>query len=671
MRWHAPLPGVSRSRDSGRHDGPCRDRRDARLRHVAARPVALVARRATRPPSARAIHRPRLTGPLTEAAPAARGDLVAPAGYGKTTLLYDWAEHDERPFAWVTLDREDNDPACLRASVAVAAESVAPQRGTGRFVLVLDDLQALHAPAAHGRARGPARAACPHEVTLALASRDRRRRCPSRACARRAASPSSGRASWPWTPTRAAALLALRRGAARRRGRRAAAGRHRGLAGRARARGRRSASRARRLRRRPTAWSPSTCATRCCAELAPERLRLLLETSVLETLTGPLCDCVLERDGSAAALVELCRAERPAGPARPRRRALPPSPAAGGDAARRAAAPRPGARGRAAPPRRRLVPRRRRRRPRRPPRGARRRPRPAGELVWRATLAAVSRGAKQTAEAWLEPVHRRRARRHADARARLRGRRRSSPARAILPSTGCWPRPRSAPLRPRSRRASTWCARRSRATAWPRMRADAEQAHELAPEGSPGRAVACLLAGTAARLAGDEDAADAARGGRPSRRGQRARHPRALPDAARDPRARARGLGGSRRAGHTRARAGRAPRPRRLSRPPRSCSRCRRSCARTAGASRAPSATSPTRSPARAADRLRGLVRGRAVRRAGARGRPAQRRQRRPRAADRREPLDRAARRRGDARGVARGVVGPARRRRRAPRRRR
>ena len=39
------------------------------------------------------------------------------------------------------------------------------------------------------------------------------------------------------------------------------------------------------------------------------------------------------------------------------------------------------------------------------------------------------------------------------------------------------------------------------------MRADAEQAHELAPEGSPGRAVACLLAGTAARLAGDEDAA--------------------------------------------------------------------------------------------------------------------------------------------------------------------
>jgi LuxR family maltose regulon positive regulatory protein len=39
------------------------------------------------------------------------------------------------------------------------------------------------------------------------------------------------------------------------------------------------------------------------------------------------------------------------------------------------------------------------------------------------------------------------------------------------------------------------------------MRADAERGHDLAPEGSQGRARACLLAGTAAQLAGDDDAA--------------------------------------------------------------------------------------------------------------------------------------------------------------------
>ena len=30
--------------------------------------------------------------------------VVAPAGYGKTTLLAGWAEADPRPFAWVALD---------------------------------------------------------------------------------------------------------------------------------------------------------------------------------------------------------------------------------------------------------------------------------------------------------------------------------------------------------------------------------------------------------------------------------------------------------------------------------------------------------------------------------------------------------------------------------------
>jgi LuxR family maltose regulon positive regulatory protein len=47
--------------------------------------------------------------------------VSAPAGYGKTTLLALWREHDERPFAWVTLDAADNDPVALAASVLACA----------------------------------------------------------------------------------------------------------------------------------------------------------------------------------------------------------------------------------------------------------------------------------------------------------------------------------------------------------------------------------------------------------------------------------------------------------------------------------------------------------------------------------------------------------------------
>lgn len=50
--------------------------------------------------------------------------LTAAAGYGKTTVLRQWLEHDERPFAWVTVDESDNDPiACLRY-LAAAIDSV-------------------------------------------------------------------------------------------------------------------------------------------------------------------------------------------------------------------------------------------------------------------------------------------------------------------------------------------------------------------------------------------------------------------------------------------------------------------------------------------------------------------------------------------------------------------
>ena len=44
------------------------------------------------------------------------GDLmavVAPAGYGKTTLLSEWMVADGRPTAWLSLDAADNDAVLL------------------------------------------------------------------------------------------------------------------------------------------------------------------------------------------------------------------------------------------------------------------------------------------------------------------------------------------------------------------------------------------------------------------------------------------------------------------------------------------------------------------------------------------------------------------------------
>jgi LuxR family maltose regulon positive regulatory protein len=52
--------------------------------------------------------------------------VTAPLGYGKTTLLADWARTDERAFAWVSLDESDNDPVVFLAYVAEALDRIEP-----------------------------------------------------------------------------------------------------------------------------------------------------------------------------------------------------------------------------------------------------------------------------------------------------------------------------------------------------------------------------------------------------------------------------------------------------------------------------------------------------------------------------------------------------------------
>ena len=62
----------------------------------------------------------------------ARGDrrpivsVVAPPGYGKTTVLAQWAERNGQSFAWVSVDERDNDPKVLLTYVAEALNRVEP-----------------------------------------------------------------------------------------------------------------------------------------------------------------------------------------------------------------------------------------------------------------------------------------------------------------------------------------------------------------------------------------------------------------------------------------------------------------------------------------------------------------------------------------------------------------
>ena len=52
--------------------------------------------------------------------------VSAGPGWGKTTLLAQWATQSQRPFAWVSVDDHDNDPIVLLTYVATALDRVSP-----------------------------------------------------------------------------------------------------------------------------------------------------------------------------------------------------------------------------------------------------------------------------------------------------------------------------------------------------------------------------------------------------------------------------------------------------------------------------------------------------------------------------------------------------------------
>ncbi len=73
------------------------------------------------------VPRPRLAGPLDEG----RGLVLvcAPAGYGKTVLLADWVASGRGPVAWLSLDAGDNDPARFWRHAVAALDRVRPGVG--------------------------------------------------------------------------------------------------------------------------------------------------------------------------------------------------------------------------------------------------------------------------------------------------------------------------------------------------------------------------------------------------------------------------------------------------------------------------------------------------------------------------------------------------------------
>lgn len=72
------------------------------------------------------VHRTALVNRFRVARSRQLMTVCGGAGYGKTTLLAQWATRDGRPFAWVSIDERDNDAIVLLRHVAAALDTIAP-----------------------------------------------------------------------------------------------------------------------------------------------------------------------------------------------------------------------------------------------------------------------------------------------------------------------------------------------------------------------------------------------------------------------------------------------------------------------------------------------------------------------------------------------------------------
>ena len=126
------------------------------------------------------VPRPRLAEALDEGLSRGLVLVCAPAGYGKTVLLADWVRRGRRPVGWLSLDGGDNDPARFWRHAVAALDRACPgigqrvgallgppappsfdplvtalvneladQRGADEVLLVLDDYHVIGSPPVH------------------------------------------------------------------------------------------------------------------------------------------------------------------------------------------------------------------------------------------------------------------------------------------------------------------------------------------------------------------------------------------------------------------------------------------------------------------------------------------------------------------------------------------
>jgi LuxR family maltose regulon positive regulatory protein len=98
----------------------------------------------TPPPRPNLVERPRLIARLNEGLHLGHKLTLisAPAGFGKTTLLSEWVTESERPVAWLSLDEGDNDPAQFLTYLVTALQRAEADLGQG----LLDALRAPQRP---------------------------------------------------------------------------------------------------------------------------------------------------------------------------------------------------------------------------------------------------------------------------------------------------------------------------------------------------------------------------------------------------------------------------------------------------------------------------------------------------------------------------------------------